>query len=138
MPQIRPITDLRNTNEISELCHARREPIFITKNGYGDLVIMSMETYEALTAAPPPAGDVPQGEMCFLTEQAMVWAGVLADVLAQKRIPFVKESSIGAGLAIRTGALMETFRFFVPQSRLEEAKELVEGMFAGEDEDKSE
>ena len=54
MPQIRPITDLRNTNEISELCHARREPVFITKNGYGDLVIMSMETYEALTAAPPP------------------------------------------------------------------------------------
>ena len=53
MPQIRPITDLRNTNEISELCHARREPVFITKNGYGDLVIMSMETYEALTAPPP-------------------------------------------------------------------------------------
>lgn len=48
MPQIRPITDLRNTNEISELCHARREPIFITKNGYGDLVVMSIETYEAM------------------------------------------------------------------------------------------
>ena len=46
MPQIRPITDLRNTNEISDICHARREPIFITKNGYGDLVVMSMETYE--------------------------------------------------------------------------------------------
>lgn len=46
MPQIRPITDLRNTNNISELCHARREPIFITKNGYGDLVIMSIETFE--------------------------------------------------------------------------------------------
>ncbi|MBS3970274.1 MAG: type II toxin-antitoxin system Phd/YefM family antitoxin [Clostridia bacterium] len=46
MPQIRPITDLRNTNEISELCHSKKEPIFITKNGYGDLVIMSIETYE--------------------------------------------------------------------------------------------
>ena len=46
MPQIRPITDLRNTNEISEICHKQNEPIFITKNGYGDLVIMSMETYE--------------------------------------------------------------------------------------------
>ena len=45
MPQIRPITDLRNTTEISELCHARREPVFITKNGYGDLVIMSMDTF---------------------------------------------------------------------------------------------
>lgn len=48
MPQIRPITDLRNTNEISDICHAKNEPIFITKNGYGDLVVMSVETYEAM------------------------------------------------------------------------------------------
>ena len=46
MPQIRPIKDLRNTTEISELCHKNREPIFITKNGYGDLVVMSIEAYE--------------------------------------------------------------------------------------------
>lgn len=49
MPIIRPITDLRNTNEISEICHARQEPVFITKNGYGDMVVMSIETYEAIT-----------------------------------------------------------------------------------------
>ena len=48
MPQIRPITDLRNTNEISDVCHAVNEPIFITKNGYGDLVVMSIETYEQI------------------------------------------------------------------------------------------
>lgn len=48
MPQIRPITDLRNTTEISNACHARREPIFITKNGYGDLAVMSIELYEEL------------------------------------------------------------------------------------------
>ncbi|WP_314794523.1 type II toxin-antitoxin system Phd/YefM family antitoxin [Eggerthia catenaformis] len=48
MPQIRPITDLRNTTEISELCHAKHEPLFITKNGYGDLVVMSIETYEKI------------------------------------------------------------------------------------------
>ena len=46
MPQIRPITDLRNTNEISAICHKLQEPIFITKNGYGDLVLMSIDTYE--------------------------------------------------------------------------------------------
>ena len=46
MPQIKPITDMRNTNEISDLCHAKKEPIFITKNGYGDLVVMSIEAYE--------------------------------------------------------------------------------------------
>ncbi len=50
MPQIRPIKDLRNTTEISELCHNLKEPIFITKNGYGDMVVMSMETYEKSTA----------------------------------------------------------------------------------------
>ena len=50
MPQIRPITDLRNTTEISDICHAKREPIFITKNGYGDLVVMSIEAYEEITA----------------------------------------------------------------------------------------
>lgn len=51
MPQIRPITDLRNTTEISELCHSCGEPIFITKNGYGDMVLMSNETYERELAA---------------------------------------------------------------------------------------
>lgn len=48
MSQIRPITDLCNTNEISDICHAHREPVFITKNGYGNLVAMSIETYEAM------------------------------------------------------------------------------------------
>lgn len=51
MPQIRPITDLRNTTEISDICHAKREPVFITKNGYGDLVVMSIETYEEMLEA---------------------------------------------------------------------------------------
>ena len=49
MPVIRPSADLRNNyNEISELCHAYSEPVFITKNGTGDLAIMSIETYELL------------------------------------------------------------------------------------------
>lgn len=48
MPVIKPITELRNTNEISDLCHQQQEPIFITKNGFGDLVVMSIEAYEKL------------------------------------------------------------------------------------------
>ena len=48
--QIIPIRDLRNTNEISERCKNSTEPIFITKNGYGDMVLMSMETYERTLA----------------------------------------------------------------------------------------
>lgn len=46
MPQIIPIRDLKNTSEISDLCHAVGEPIFVTKNGYGDMVVMSIEAYE--------------------------------------------------------------------------------------------
>ena len=46
MPQIIPIKDLKNTAEISELCHRSEEPVYITKNGYGDMVIMSIENYE--------------------------------------------------------------------------------------------
>ncbi len=46
MPQIVPIRDLKNTNKISQMCHDSEEPIFVTKNGYGDIVMMSMETYE--------------------------------------------------------------------------------------------
>jgi PHD/YefM family antitoxin component YafN of YafNO toxin-antitoxin module len=46
MPQIVPIKALKDTGRISELCHNAAEPIFVTKNGYGEMVIMSMETYE--------------------------------------------------------------------------------------------
>jgi len=46
MPQIIPIRDLKNTTEISRLCNESNDPIFITKNGYGDMVIMSIKVYE--------------------------------------------------------------------------------------------
>lgn len=48
MPQIIPIKDLKNTSAISDMCHKSDEPIYITKNGYGDMVIMSMEIYESV------------------------------------------------------------------------------------------
>ena len=44
--QIIPIKDLRDTNKVSDLCRESNEPIFITKNGYGDMVIMNIKTYE--------------------------------------------------------------------------------------------
>ncbi len=46
MPQIVPIRDLKNTSKISQMCKNATEPIFVTKNGYGDMVIMSIEMYE--------------------------------------------------------------------------------------------
>ncbi len=48
--EIRPIKDLRDTTEISKLCEESKEPVYITKNGYGHLVVMSMETYKGKMA----------------------------------------------------------------------------------------
>ena len=46
MPVIVPVRDLKDTNKISELCNREKRPVFVTKNGYGDMVIMSMAYYE--------------------------------------------------------------------------------------------
>lgn len=47
MPHIRPVSDLRNNfADISRIVHETSEPVFLTKNGYGDMVVMSMEAYE--------------------------------------------------------------------------------------------
>lgn len=47
VPHIRPVSDLRNNfADISKIVHETSEPVFLTKNGYGDMVVMSMESYE--------------------------------------------------------------------------------------------
>ena len=63
MPTIRPSSDLRNSyNEISDFCHKHNEPVYITKNGTGDLAVMSIETYEQL---------VGKFELCSLLEKGL-------------------------------------------------------------------
>ena len=49
MPEIIPIRDLKNTNAISQRCHETQEPIFVTKSGYGDMVIMSIKASRMLS-----------------------------------------------------------------------------------------
>ncbi len=48
MPKIIPIKDLKNTSSISEMCHSTDEPVFVTKNGYSDMVVMSNQAYDKL------------------------------------------------------------------------------------------
>ena len=49
MDTIRPVSDLRNNfAEISRIVHETAKPVFLTKNGYGDMVVLSMEAYENL------------------------------------------------------------------------------------------
>lgn len=84
MPQIRPITDLRNTNEISDLCHAKNEPIFITKNGYGDLVVMSIETYEAMLDENELDREIAQAEAEYRSDGKMIDAREALSTLRRK------------------------------------------------------
>lgn len=46
MPRIIPIRDLKNTAAVSQMCSESTEPIYVTKNGYGEMVLMSMKAYE--------------------------------------------------------------------------------------------
>ena len=45
MPKIMPITELRNTKKIAQICDDEQAPIFITSNGFNKLVIMSDEIF---------------------------------------------------------------------------------------------
>ncbi len=67
MPQIIPMKDLRNTNAISERCHTTREPLFVTKNGYGDLVVMSIEAYEDLCSETAVDRGIEESEAALQT-----------------------------------------------------------------------
>lgn len=84
MPQIRPITDLRNTNEISDLCHAKKEPIFITKNGYGDLVVMSIETFDAMLEDRELDAAIAEAEAEYTSDNQLVNAREALSKLKRK------------------------------------------------------
>jgi len=77
MPVIRKSADLRNSySDISDFCHKYREPVFITKNGAGDLAVMSIETYEEITGWQRLYKLLEEGERDikngnFLTEEEM-------------------------------------------------------------------
>ncbi len=74
MPVIRSSADLRNSyNEISQFCHQNSEPVFITRNGKGDLAVMSVEAYEQLLG---------QLELYLLLQDGM------DDVRSEKTRPF--------------------------------------------------
>ena len=67
---------------------------------------------------------------CFLVEKEQIWGEMLADVLEQSGIPFMKKNVLGAGLALKTGPMRERVRFYVLNGQLPEASEIVEGLFS--------
>lgn len=69
MPSIRPSSDLRNRyGEIADYCHQHGEPVYITKNGKGDLVLMSMEAYDKLISQKMDNRDLPATESTLPSE----------------------------------------------------------------------
>ena len=62
MPRIIPIRDLRDTTKLSEMCNASSEPIFVTKNGYGDMVVMSISAYEKQLAKAEMYAKIMEGK----------------------------------------------------------------------------
>jgi len=79
MITIRPVSDLRNHfAEISELCHAQEAPIFFTKNGTGDLAVMSIESYEKMQARITVLSKLAEAEAQARSGQS---AGLHADVM---------------------------------------------------------
>ncbi len=81
MPSIKSSTDLRNNyNEISAFCHQNREPVFITKNGQGDLAVMSIETYEVLAGKLELYRLLDEGEEAIRQGRKRPLAEVMAEI----------------------------------------------------------
>ena len=87
MAQIIPIRDLRKTTVISKLCNATNEPVYVTKNGYDDLVIMSIRAYEERFAHADIIAKVREAE-AEAENSAVLLDG--KDTLAKLRAKYVK------------------------------------------------
>ena len=86
MPTIRSSADLRNGyNEISAFCHEYGEPVFITKNGKGDLAVMSLEAYEQLQERLALYESLQQGLEDISEKRISPFSEILSDIKARRR-----------------------------------------------------
>ncbi|MCL2076863.1 MAG: type II toxin-antitoxin system prevent-host-death family antitoxin [Oscillospiraceae bacterium] len=81
MPRIQSSTDLRNNyNDISNFCRESREPVFITKNGQGDLAVMSMEMFEMLSGKLELYNLLDEGRVAAKAGRKRPYADVFSDI----------------------------------------------------------
>ena len=81
MPRIQSSTDLRNNyNDISTFCRESREPVFITKNGQGDMAVMSMEVYEMLNGKLELYNLLDEGRAAAIAGRKRPYKDVFADI----------------------------------------------------------
>lgn len=86
MPTIKSSADLRNGyNDISTFCHTYNEPVFITKNGKGDLAVLSIEAYETLVGKFELYDLVKEGLDDIASGNTRPFADAIADIRAKRR-----------------------------------------------------
>ena len=86
MPTIKSSADLRNRyNEISSFCHQYGEPVFITKNGKGDLAVLSIEAYEQLLGRFELYGLLQEGMDDIKTGNTRPFSEALSDIRSRRK-----------------------------------------------------
>ncbi|MCI5740261.1 MAG: type II toxin-antitoxin system prevent-host-death family antitoxin [Lachnospiraceae bacterium] len=86
MPTIKSSADLRNNyNEISTFCHNYSEPVFITKNGKGDLAVMSIEAYEELTSRFELYGLLKEGLDDVVTGNTKSFSEAMSEIRSRRK-----------------------------------------------------
>ena len=80
MPKIIPIKELKDTAKISEMCHENDGPIYVTKNGYGDMVLMSIESYEEICRKEQIYKDLEVAESDILAGRTKPAESVLKEI----------------------------------------------------------
>lgn len=86
MPNIRSSADLRNKyNDISEFCHTYSEPVFITKNGKGDLAVMSIDTYEQLVGRFELYGLIQEGMSDMQNGNTRPFSEAISDLRSRRK-----------------------------------------------------
>lgn len=86
MPTIKSSAELRNDyNGISNFCHTYNEPVFITKNGKGDLAVMSIEAYEQLTARFELYDMLKEGIEDVKNGETRPFAEAIADIRSRRK-----------------------------------------------------
>lgn len=86
MPTIKLSADLKNSyNEISSFCHTYSEPVFITKNGKGDLAVMSIEAYEQLVGRVELYGLLQKGMQDIKDGSTRLFSDAIRDIRASRK-----------------------------------------------------
>ena len=86
MPTIKSSAELRNNyNEISSFCHTYPEPVFITKNGKGDLAVMSIEAYEQMVSCFELYGQIKEGLDDIENDNTRPFSEAMADIRSKRK-----------------------------------------------------